>query len=149
MRRHRTTTHSESQDESIEVAADVTEHVRDHRSESTVAEAVLKLLEVRASELEYQGVWMDKYRSPPGMVMTDDQIKNAWNVRLKAMFEEVMHDHEATDAGLSGRERLKRKHSRFNMWLFLRFGPKSTIRNILRYGCSNDIIERLQDITES
>ena len=73
MRRHRSTTHSESQYENIE------EHpipdVRDHRSESTVAEAVLKLLEVRASGLKYQGVWMDKYRSPPGQVMTDDQVK--------------------------------------------------------------------------
>jgi hypothetical protein len=54
----------------------VIEHVRDHRSESTVAEAVLKLLEVRASELDRRGVWMDKYRSPPGQVMTDDQVKN-------------------------------------------------------------------------
>ena len=71
MRRHHTTTHSESQYEGIEVPH-VREHVRDHRSESTVAEAGLKLLEVRASELGYQGVWMDKYRSPPGMVMTDD-----------------------------------------------------------------------------
>ena len=121
MRRHGNRTHSESQDESIEVA-DVTEHVRDHRSESTVAEAVLKLLEVRASELKYQGVWMDKYRSPPGQVMTDDQIKNAWNIRLKLMSEDVMDDHEATDEGIRRRKRRKLNHGRFNSWLFLRFG---------------------------
>ena len=129
--------------------AHVTEHVRDHRSESTVAEAVLKLLEVRASELKYQGVWMDKYRSPPGMVMTENQLKNAWNVRLKAMFKEVMDHHEATDEGLTRRKRRKKTHSRFNSWLFLRFGPKSEIRNILRHGCSDDIIQRLQEIAES
>ena len=148
MRRHRTTTHSESQYESIEVAH-VTEHVRDHRSESTVAEAVLKLLEVRASELKYRGVWMDKYRSPPGQVMTDDQLKNAWSITLRAMFEDVMDDHEATDEGLSRRKRRKLNHGRFNSWLFLRFGCKSEIRNILRHGCSDDIIQRLQDIAES
>ena len=74
MRRHRTTTHSESQYETDEVV-DVSEHDRDHRSESTVAEAMLKLLEVRASQINYRGVWMDKYRSPPGQVMTDDQVK--------------------------------------------------------------------------
>ena len=128
MRRHRTTTHSESQYESIDVAH-VTEHVRDHRSESTVAEAVLKLLEVRASELKYQGVWMDKYRSPPGMVMTDDQIKNAWNVTLKKMYEDVMDDHEASDEAFSRRKRRKLNHSRFRAWLFLRFGSKSEIRH--------------------
>ena len=33
--------------------------------------------------------------------MTDDQIKHAWSVTLKAMFEDVMDDHEATDEGLS------------------------------------------------
>ena len=53
----------------------ISERVRDHRSESTVAEAVLKLLEVRASELGRPGVWMDKYRTLPGQVMTDDQVK--------------------------------------------------------------------------
>ena len=51
---------------------------------------------------------MDKYRSPPGQVMTDDQIKNAWNITLKAMFEAVMDDHEATDEGLSRRKRRKK-----------------------------------------
>ena len=102
MRRNR----SEAQCETDEVADEVA--VRDHRSESTVAEAVLKLLEVRASELEHQGVWMDTYRSPPGMVMTENQLKNAWNVRLKAMFKEVMDDHEATDEGLTRRKRRKK-----------------------------------------
>ena len=87
--------------------AHVTEHVRDHRSESTVAEAVLRLLEVRASELKYQGVWMDKYRSPPGMVKTDNQIKNAWNVTLKKLYEDVMDDHEASDEAFSRRKRRK------------------------------------------
>ena len=139
MRRSR----SESQCETDEVA-DV-----GHRSQSTVAEAVLKLLEVRAAELQYQGVWNDKYRSPLGMVMTDSQTKNAWNVRLKAMFKEVMDDHEATDEGFSRRKRRKLNHGRFSSWLFLRFGCKSEIRNILRYGCSDDIIQRLQDIAES
>ena len=92
---------------------------------------------------------MDKYRSPPGQVMADDQVKNAWNIRLKAMFEDVMDDHEATDEGLSRRKRRKLNHGRFNSWLFLRFGRKSEIRNILRNGCSDDIIQRLQDIAES
>ena len=148
MRRHRTATHSESQYETDEVA-DVSEQVRDHRSQSTVAEAVLKLLEVRAAELQYQGVWNDKYRSPLGMVMTDSQTKNAWNVRLKAMFKEVMDDHEATDEGLSQRKRRKKVHRRFNSWLFLRFGRKSEISNILRHGCPHDVIQRLQDIASS
>ena len=139
MRRSR----SESQCETDEVAG------VDHRSQSTVAEAVLKLLEVRAAELQYQGVWNDKYRSPLGMVMTDSQIKNAWNVRLKAMFKEVMDDHEATDEGLTRRKRRKKTHSRFNSWLFLRFGRKSEIRAILRNGCTDDIIQRLEDIAES
>ena len=139
MRRSR----SESQCETDEVAG------VDHRSQSTVAEAVLKLLEVRAAELQYQGVWNDKYRSPLGMVMTDSQTKNAWNVRLKAMFKEVMDDHEATDEGLPRRKRLKKNHSRFNSWLFLRFGRKSEISNILRYGCPHDVIQRLQEIAKA
>ena len=92
---------------------------------------------------------MDKYRSPPGMVMTDDQIKNAWNITLKAMFEDVMDDHEATDEGLSRRKRRKLNHGRLTAWLFLRFGRKSEISNILRYGCPHDVIHRLQDIAES
>ena len=81
--------------------------------------------------------------------MTNSQIRNAWNVRLKELFEEVMDDHEATDEGLSGRKRMKKHHSRFNCWLFLRFGRKSEIRAILRNGCTDDIIERLEDIAES
>ena len=143
MRRHRTTTYSDPMYKRI------SQHVRDHRSESTMAEAVLKLLEVRASELKYQGVWMDKYRSPPGQVMTDDQVKNAWNITLRAMFEEVKDDHEATHEGVRRRKRRKLNHARFNSWLFLRFGCKSEIRNILRHGCSDDITQRLQDIAES
>ena len=43
----------------------------------------------------------------------------------------------------------KNVHSRFNSWLFLRFGRKSEIRAILRNGCTDDIIQRLEDIAES
>ena len=97
MRRHRTTTYSDPMYKRI------SQHVRDHRSESTMAEAVLKLLEVRASELGYQGVWEDKYRTLPGLVKTDDQLKHAWNTTLKAMFKDEADDNEAKDeeAGLT------------------------------------------------
>ena len=71
------------------------------------------------------------------------------DITLKAMFEDVMDDHEATDEGLSRRKRRKLNHARFNNWLFFRFGCESEIRNILRHGCSDDIIQRLQDIAES
>ena len=75
-----------------------------------MAEAGLKLLEVRASELGYQGVWEDKYRTLPGLVMTDDQIKHAWNSTLRRMFEDEADDYEAKDeeAGLTNRERMNK-----------------------------------------
>ena len=112
---------------------------------------MLKLLEVRASDLGRQGVWEDKYRTLPGQVMTNDQITHAWNTTRKAMFEDEADDNEAKDeaAGLTNRKRRKLNHGRFNTWLFLRFGCKEEMRNILRHGCSEDIIPRLQDISES
>ena len=75
-----------------------------------MAEAGLKLLEVRASELGYQGVWEDKYRTLPGLVMTDDQLRHAWSTTLKAMFKDEADDNEAKDeeAGLTNRQRMKK-----------------------------------------
>ena len=98
----------------------------------------------------HQGVWEDTYRILPGLVMTDDQIKHAVNSTLRTMFKGEADDNEAKHeaAGLTNRKRRK-NHGRFNTWLFLRFGRKDEVRNILRYGCSEKITPRLQDISES
>ena len=76
-----------------------------------MAEAVLKLLEVRASELGRQGVWEDKYRTLPGQVMTIDQITHAWNTTLEALFKDEADGNEEKDeeAGLTNREREKKQ----------------------------------------
>ena len=117
----------------------------DNRSQSTVAEAVLTLLEVRAWTLTVSN---DTLQAETGQEMTDNEIKEAWNTNLQTMFREEMDDHEADDQYLSNRKRLKANHSRFKVWLFLRFGPAEAIRNVLRHGCPRSVIQRLQDLCQ-
>ena len=121
----------------------------DLRSQSTVAEAVLKLLEVRALVIGYRGVFEDTYRTPPGVVMTVEQMRKAHNVTLRGLFEEDKHDHTQTDAGLARRWKLRRNHGRFRTWLFVRFGDKEGRKELLKHGCPADVIRRLEKIVKN
>ena len=118
---------------------------KDHRSESTVAEAVLKLLEVRAAT--FTGFY-SPFLAESGREMTEDELSIAWNNHLQAIFRDDMDDHEDDDEHLRNRKRRKINHRRFKAWLSLRFGPHEEIRNVLRNGCPRSVIEGLHDLCE-
>ena len=73
---------------------------RGYRSDSTVAEAVLTLLEVRAATFTNSS---DPLLAVSGREMSNDQIRVAWNNRLQELFHFEMHDHQSDDYGDNNR----------------------------------------------